>query len=267
MSDQPSWQKTLCHPDGKKSCGACCGAYNTPRFSRTDLEATWQTRLQDFPAHPDDQALTSFFAQHHPTPADRLLAALPTCPFVGFLAPDHKLVGCLVHPTRIGRDARDHGVYDRTTCEDYLCAAHSLLRPHEKWLVVHAIEDSTTYGLVISDVRFVRILFQLTAHLNDADLLPHRLMRPEALNAARDYFSLKVDWPHSAPDGVFGQWRAGEDLDTPPRQSPAPSLSFLEEPWDAALICLGTEVDSHAQLEDARHKIRQKIEAFAFAVR
>ncbi|MEZ4460001.1 MAG: hypothetical protein R3E66_09775 [bacterium] len=157
-------------------------------------------------------------------------------------------------------------MYDASVCESYLCAAHDLLKGYEKWLVVEAIEDSTTYGLVVFDVRFVRLLFDLTAEINAAEVLPHRLTRAEAIAAARAYFALKVDWRFAAHDGVFGHWRAGEGLDTPARTSPASDLAFAQSPWDAVLLCLGTHVTTQAELDEARAIVAQRVHDFAIQV-
>lgn len=264
MSDPPSFISTLCHPDGKKSCGACCGAYNTPEFDTGSLERVWSARLADFPNAPDESNLRAYAAKH--SPRRKLLAGLPTCPFVGHLEPAHVRVGCLVHPTRLGFDGRDHGVYDRHTCESYLCATHTILKGWEKWVVVHAIHDSTLYGLVVSDPRFVRTLFDLVATFNAAAMLPHRIARPEAVVAASAYFELKRDWPFSATDGVFGQFRAGEGLDTPMRDPVAKALDVLDDPIDTVLLCLGTAVDTVDQLEEARAMARDRVLNFARAV-
>ena len=225
--------------------------------------------------HPgDERALRAWRQTHEPSGAEKLLRDLPSCPFLGLLDhhrpdqdPARSRVGCLLHPSlHDGRDARDCGVYDRDTCEDYLCAAHQLLKAHERRLIVSAIEDSYLYGLVVSDVRFVRELLEAAARINGMTPPPPMLDAPSALATAGDYFVLKVDWPWAAADGILGQLQAGHGLDTPRRPGPSLSLGVEPDGTEAALRCLGTQVDSLAALHQARHAVQRRFEAFAAAV-
>lgn len=222
----------------------------------------------------DADSLAAFRGRYEETRADyKLLDGLPNCPFLGLLdydearpTRDHR-VGCLVHPLQNdGVDGRDCGVYDRHTCQDYLCAAHDLLRDAEKLLVVQAVSDAYLYGLVITDVRFVRELLELAARHNGAWPKADRLQRPAAVEAAGAYFELKRDWPWAAADGRFGQMRPGEGLETSRRAGPSEALGAEADPYEAALTCLGTEVDSRAALAAARQAVADRVVAFAEAV-
>ena len=274
----PQAPRILCQPDGKKSCGACCGMYNDPGAS--DREATLErlalrTRAFRQKLDPSDtDALQRFRRDHEPGPTDKLLPDLPSCPFLGLLDhhrpqddPATSRVGCLLHPSlHDGRDARDCGVYDRHTCEDYLCAAHALLKAHERLLIVRSIQDSYLYGLVVSDVRFVRELLTAAARLNGMSPPVPMLDAPRAHAAAGDYFRLKIDWPFADVDGVFGQLQAGQGLDTPRRPGPSAALGLQPDHTEAALRCLGTRVDSTEDLACARAAVQERFEAFARAV-
>lgn len=260
----PQIPKTLCHPDGKKSCGACCGMYNHRDADRGSTDGRIAARTIAFGRHQG--TLADFREAHEPGASDKLLVALRNCPFLGRV--DGGCVGCMLHPLQNdGRDDRDAGVYhDREVCDGYLCAAHEILRPMEKWLVVAAIEDSYTYGLVVTDPLFVRQLFERAADLNGSYPLPQRVRRPAVVDAARAYFALKADWPHRAPDGVFGQVVAGEGLDTPRRACPAEQLGATPAPWDAILRCLGTSVDTISELDAARRVVETSVREFARAL-
>lgn len=221
-------------------------------------------------------SLSAFARRWEETRADqKLLSELPNCPFLGLLGyedrtgsdPRSHRVGCLVHPLQNdGVDGRDCGVYDRQTCEEYLCAAHDLLAGREKMLVVQAIGDSYLYGLVITDVRFVRQLFERAADINGMDPPTRCVQRAQALEAAGAYFELKRDWPYRAEDGVFGQMRAGQGLECSRRAGPAIGLGMEPGPFDAVLTCLGTKVSSADELRAARATVRERVEAFARAV-
>ncbi|QDG49842.1 hypothetical protein FIV42_03530 [Persicimonas caeni] len=271
--------KILCHPDSEKSCGACCGMYNRRDNSHAATLERLSRRTRAFfdEARVDDeQSLRAFRAKWEETRAEeKLLSGLPNCPFLGLLGlqerpddpPESFKVGCLVHPLQNdGLDGRDCGVYDRETCDDYLCATHNLLGAREKLLVLQAVSDSYLYGLVITDVRFVWELFALAADENGMDPPARCLQRPEAIEAAADYFELKRDWPYADDDGIFGQVQPGEGLETSRRKGPSAELGVEPDRYEAVLTCLGTSVDSQEALLEARSLVRARVEAFARAV-
>lgn len=276
--------RTLCQPDGVKSCGACCGMYNQRderTFKQTMSRLIERTRAYRASCAIDDTgSLERFRAEWEPAPEDKLLGELPSCPFLGLLelksadishddteAIMRGKVGCLVHPFQNdGVDGRDCGVYDRNICEDYLCAAHDVMREDEKWLVLQAIKDSYLYGLVITDTRFVRELFEHAARINGMMPTARTLAREDAIEAAASYFELKRDWPHRAEDGMFGQVTPGEGLQTPRRRGPSEQVGVEPGAYEAVLRCLGTEVVDLPQLEAARAEVASRIERFARAV-
>ncbi len=223
----------------------------------------------------DADSLRRFRAAWEPVdPAQKLLSGLPNCPFLGFLDDPTALepgrrarVGCMVHPLQNdGIDGRDCGVYDRKVCDEYLCAAHDLLSRDERWLVLQAVDDSYLYGLVITNVRLVKELFEQAARINGA--FPDRgtLARPGVVAAAARFFELMRDWPYAARDGVFGQIVAGQDLETSRRAGPSVTLGVEPERFEAILTCLGTEVDSIEALEAARSRVCEAVESFASAL-
>ncbi len=273
MTALPAPPSVLCHPDGSKSCGACCGMYNRRDLNRGVTLDRIARRTEAFHREADIhdvESLRTFRRQWETTSADeKLLADLPNCPFLGLLdngEPAQARVGCLVHPLQNdGADGRECGVYDRETCDTYLCAAHNLLREHEKSLVIAACATSYLYGLVITDPKFVRELFEQSATLNGAMPRPQTLTA--GVEAAAAYFRLKVDWPYRAADGIFGQLAAGEGLDTPRRKPAFARLGVEKTAWDTILNCLGTETSDLTELRHARELVRARVTAFAEAVR
>lgn len=265
-----AYRGVLCHPDGKKSCGACCGMYNEAAEEPAILEKL-DDRRREFEAREcvgSSTKLTRFALDFELPKTRKILEDLPVCPMLGSLS-DSGLVGCMVHPTQndLGCDGRDFGVYDKTTCEDYLCASHQLLRRHEKWLVIAAVDSSYLYGLVITDVRFVRELLAQSAAVNGAEPSPASLSSPEAIDAALAYFRMKTQWPYRDPtDGIFGQTKACGGLETQRRAPPCVDLGVESQPEDSILTCLGTKVGSVSDLNDARSLVRKRIDDFASAV-
>ncbi len=279
MSLAPLTPRVLCQPDASKSCGSCCGMYNARDAGPEVTPARLLARTRAFFGEADvtDAAsLKRFRARWQPRPEDKLLDGLPSCPFLGLLdhdpaRPDHDAragkVGCLIHPTRHGGlDQRDCGVYDRHICQDYLCAAHTLLREEERRLVLDAVQDSYLYGLIITDVRFVRELFALAAHLNAMSPPVHTLRRARVVEAARDFFALKRGWPYAGASGIFGAVVPLRGLETARRQGPSARLGVAPDLSEQALTCLGTEVDDLDALTHARQLVWAAAARFARAV-
>lgn len=276
--------RILCQPGAGLSCGSCCGMYNNKVHAHAELLPALATRTTQLYAQTDiqDQAsLRAFRQRHEPKPHEKLLDGLPSCPFLGLLdlpaeptpeqltldALSQHRVGCLIHPTRHnGLDQRDCGVYDRFTCEDYLCAAHSLLKAHERLLVLNSVKDSYLYGLVITDVRFVRALLELTADINASAPTPKQLQRATVCQAAAEYFELKRSWPYRAFDGILGAVIPLQGLETKRRPTPAERLNLSPHPADAILACLGSELDDAPALSHARALVMAPIQRFADAI-
>lgn len=282
---------TLCQPEPGKSCGTCCGLYNHRAADEAEVFARLITRTRAFRQQADvrdEGSLRAFREAWAIAPEEKLLDGLPVCPFVGFLdtldaldtdapdlsdaptpgdAPRWGRLGCMVHPLQNdGVDGRDCGVYDRFICEDYLCAAHTLMTRDERWLVLNAVHDSYLYGLVITDVRFVRALLDGAARRNGMSPPSRTLRRPEALDAARDYMALKRGWPYRAADGIFGQVIPLEGLETTRRAGPSASLGLEPDETEPILLCLGTQVTTPEELSHARALIHARLDAFARAV-
>lgn len=269
--------RVLCQPDATKSCGACCGMYNhtDAGYSATFARLHERTNAYNLTANIDDPlSLRAFRVAWEPVGAAvKLLSGLPSCPFLGFVEPVEESssrmprVGCLVHPLQNdGVDGRDCGVYDRKTCEDYLCAAHDLLSIDERRLVLESVHDSYLYGIVITNMRLVKELLKQAASITSSYPTGSDLRKPAAVKAAGQFFELMRDWPYAARDGVFGPIVAGEDLETSQRKSPFEVLAVPASPFDGILTCLGTSVESVEDLENARRVVQQRVVEFSRAL-
>ncbi|TXC76383.1 hypothetical protein FRC91_06485 [Bradymonadales bacterium TMQ1] len=267
---ESSARRALCHPDGKKSCGACCGMYNHRKSDESALMARLVERTRAFrrdASVEDEASLRAFRVRWEDPPEVKLLGELASCPFLGLLDgldPTGR-VGCLVHPLQNqGVDGRDCGVYDRFICEDYLCAAHAVLKRQEVDLVLAAVPDSYLYGLVITNPRLIRTFFDLAATERGAYPTVRELARDEAIAAARGFFELVRDWPYRDTDGIFGAVVPGEGLETSRRPHPAGEQEV--KPVDTLLLGLGTRKLSVEELEDARGRVYQAVLSFAAAL-
>lgn len=220
----------------------------------------------------DPDSLKAFRRQWEDRESVKLLTGLPSCPFLGFIdlfdeSGSGQRVGCLVHPLQNdGVDGRDCGVFDRFICEDYLCAAHDVLRLRESQLVIRAVKDSYLYGLVITNPRFVRATLEIVARRCGAAPSERVLASDVVVQAARAFFELLRDWPYRGEDGIFGQVEVTGPLDTRRRIDPAESLGVEPSEVDVLLVCMGTECGSVEELERARGEVERGLDDLVSAV-
>lgn len=268
-------RKSLCHPGGGKSCGACCGMYNHVEWGSGAVQARLRERTLAYRRSAqisDVESLRRFRQEWEDQGEVKLLTGLPACPFLGFidLFTDEdrgQRVGCLVHPLQNdGVDGRDCGVFDRFICEDYLCAAHDILRARERQLVIDAVEDSYLYGLVITNPRFIRTVLELLADRCGGEPSAAVLKDERVVAAAGGVFELLRGWPYRGRDGIFGQVEVSGALDTRRRRLPAEALGLEFYEVDVLLVCMGTECESAEELWEARSLVEVQLAGLVSAV-
>lgn len=248
----------LCQPDGRKSCGACCGMYNTIGATRESTEALLRARRDALPGKPcalPEETLADFRDRRVAleTP-DKLLQLLRNCPFLGVLDEETGRVGCMVHPKVCGgRDARDLGLYDAEICENYLCAAFTHLSPRERTLIIEACgEDSFLYGLVLNDIAFLRGLFDGVADIIGLYPNDDRILHPSIVEAVADYLALKVDWPYGDPEAaIIGAYLPDGDENVIRRSIDYAELGLEKSRFDTILTCLGSLFDDAEEVAEA----------------
>ncbi len=263
-------KRVLCHPDGEKSCGACCGMYNHREWGEEEVRERLRRRTRAYhqEARIDDlESLRDFRAKWEDPPAVKLLTELPSCPFLGFLGDDGERVGCLVHPLQNdGIDGRDCGVYDRFICEDYLCAAHDVLRREEVDFVLAAVKDSYLYGLAITNPRFVRTLMEEVARRTGAQPGAKDLLAPAVVEAGARCFEWLRAWRFRGEDGIFGQSEVTGPLQTARRRELAPGVVAEKTGVDLLLLCLGTRCAGEVEVDQARRLVVRGLEELSEAV-
>lgn len=123
--------KTLCQPDGLKSCSVCCGLFNFKDISISNLNSflsgDYSSNLLD-----EVRDITSHI-----------------CIYQSFISPN--LPGCSLHPNVCGADHRNASLYGAKICEEYLCPAHSILTTEQKKLLVSSVSDWYLYSIAIID--------------------------------------------------------------------------------------------------------------------
>ena len=253
--------RPLCQREGA-SCGACCGLYNRRDHSRAALEATLRRRTEELRGTPRRleafRAAAARLAEREPAP---LFPSVKVCPLLGFLDEEATRVGCLAHPAATGGpDLRDAGAYDARTCEGFTCPSHAWLSEEEAELAARACGDAWLYGLVVSDVPFLRAVLSAVAEAVAARVEPRHLSRPAFARALRALLALKEELAPGS-DGLYGAFRPGPAGEELPREIDYRALRRRRSPWDALLTCAGADPRSGNDLDALEAEVRRRLDA------
>ena len=128
-------------------------------------------------------------------PAPKLFETIYNCEFLGFVDRESRKVGCLLHPLlHHGVDLRTCSFYGAQLCRDHFCISFTCLTPEEQRAVIGSLDDWYLYGLVITDVDFVKAFFSHVQNRLGDRLRDERLCSIPVQTALRDFFELKTAW-------------------------------------------------------------------------
>jgi hypothetical protein len=248
------------------SCGACCGLYNREDLSRAGIRAELQRRTLALARVPRTReafrAAAAKIAEGGPEP---LFPSVRICPLLGFLDAAETRVGCLAHPKATGgEDLRECGVYDVTTCDAFLCPSHAWLTEEEAEIAALATGDFHLYGLVVTDVPFLRAALEGVAARTGARVGLVDLSHAPFLAALRRLLALKEELAPGS-EGLFGAFRPGADGEPLPRRIDYQALGRDHSPYDEILTCVGADPRSGNDLDLLEAEVRARLDACAAA--
>jgi len=249
----------LCQPDSSKSCAACCGIYNYVHNTRQELEyrLRYRTKLFDLVRRGDIDIGTYRNAIRHREDQKRIYKTIYTCEFVGFLDKRESRVGCMLHPMQNnGYDLREISFYGKGLCETHLCPSYYKLTQEEARVVVSVIDNWYLYGVVITDIDFVKALFRILQERIADAIDPVIVNSSYSLKSAfMRYFRLKESWPYKDTSRPrFGKYFfVGEDYDI--AKIDYESIGAKRSPYDAILVSLSSEFRDKDTLDSANRMI------------
>lgn len=256
----------LCQPGGGASCGACCGLYNFADHSRQSVTGELARHTQAL--RDIEKTRSAWRAAGEALVASRreapLFSKVRVCPLLGFLDSAQTQVGCLAHPLVTGgTDLRDCGVYTAEICETFTCPSFSWLTEPEAQLVRAGCPDWYLYGLVITDVEFVRgCLKLLEAELAGPVPMSKLIALPAARGALQRLFQLKEDVPQRDSQGtVFGRFVDEGGEEPAFRKIDYAALGLEPSPADEVLLCAGAEVSTKGCVVNGREEIARRVGA------
>jgi hypothetical protein len=252
---------TLCQR-GSTSCGACCGLYNRAELSRPGIAAELSRRTRALRGVERTQhafrAAAAALAEDAPAP---LFPSVRVCLLLGFLDGAETRVGCLAHPSVTGGpDLRDCGVYDAAICGTFACPSHSWLTEEEAALAEALTGDFHLYGLVVTDVPFLRAALGAVAERVGARIEVRHAGHPPFQEALRSLLALKEELAPGS-EGLFGAFARGLDGEPVDRRIDYAALGREASPHDAILTCIGADPRSGNDLDAIEAEVRARLDA------
>jgi hypothetical protein len=200
----------LCQPDAAKSCGACCGLYNYVDSSESSLTKRLQRRTDLFHLSVKGADDLRAFSERITKEEDQTkrYEVIYCCEYLGFLDPERKRVGCLLHPLQNGgSDLREVSFYGRELCDGHFCPSYHYISPEEKRALINIIDDWYLYGLCVTDIDLVKEYFRLISDGVHEMPAAKRFANGILRDAALAFFALKTSWPFRSPDANrFGKY-------------------------------------------------------------
>jgi hypothetical protein len=257
---------SLCQRGGA-SCGACCGLYNRRAHGDAAVRALLARRTRALAGVPRTArafaAAARALAEREEAP---LFPSVRICPLLGFLDDAATRVGCLAHPVATGGpDLRDCGAYDTAICEGFFCPSHAWLSEEEAEIAERACGDFYLYGLVVTDVPFLRAALAGVAALAGTRVEARHLARAPFRAAFRRVLALKAELAPGS-DGLYGAFRPGADGDPVPRTIDYAALGRERSPYDELLLCVGADPRSGNDLDALEAEVRRRLDAAAAAL-
>ena len=243
------------------SCGACCGLYNRRDLSREAVRAELARRTRALQGVP--RTVEAFrqaaerVAEAGPSP---LFPSVRVCSLLGFLDGAETRAGCLGHPAATGGpDLRDCGVYDAGICDTFLCPSHAWLTEEEAALAEAASGDFHLYGLVVTDVPFLRAALGAVADRVGARVELRHLAHPPFRAALRELLAMKEELAPGS-EGLFGAFAAGPGESDVPRRIDYGAIGRSTSAYDAILTCAGADPRSGNDLDRLEDEVRRRLD-------
>lgn len=268
MGEAPGYPFHLCQPDPSKSCGACCGLYNWEDHSRATLTSLLERRTHLFRSLGDAPELDRYRRLCEASPANpKLLETIYNCEFLGFIDPEHRRVGCFLHPSSCGgADRRGDSFYGAELCAGHFCPSFTCLTPAEQQAVLRALDDWYLYGIVITDIDLVKEFLREVQDRLGEGLRPDRLGDFRVQAALRDFFRLKESWKFASRKRRLGKYFFTQSEYQIACIEYEKNWGMKPSRFDKILLSLSSEFGRREEVEEAdsiiEERIHQLIEAY-----
>jgi hypothetical protein len=236
-----------------------------PNATRPALQSKLENRTRAFRAvERSAQAIEDYQQWVRATEAERPLdEAIHVCEFAGFLDPLQQIVGCQLHPTAPGNqgvDLRGLCYYGSMACKSFFCPAWEEVPLRFQDMVCLLIHDWHLYGLVMTDVDFVRSVFGLLEDRIDGELDPTILQSDRATTILTHMLSSKDSWPFAGSSSLRRNRYYFKGAAAGSISSPGTHMERL-------LKCLGYTFGKAGDVNEGQGFVQDAIEEFATVYR
>jgi hypothetical protein len=269
MEEAKKYPIHLCQPDNSKSCGACCGLYNWEDHSRKTLTALLETNTRLFFSFGEKPDIYSYQRLQSETVAQqKLCETIYNCEFIGFINKEQTRIGCLLHPClHHGDDLRDCSFYGAAMCAGHFCPSYTYLTGSEQAAAATVLDDWYLYGLIVTDIDFVKEFFTIVQNRLGDCLNPERFFELEVKNALRNYFQLKDHWKFAAPKNRLGKYYFSRAEYQIARIEYEKNWKIKPPRFDKIFLSLASEFSTEEEVAEAERMVEEKINALVIAYR
>ncbi len=116
---------SLCQSNGS-SCGACCGLFNLD-YPHQELKKILEERTEVFSETVDYSKRETVISyreefEKKENSYSKKDATIYNCPFLGYIEPGKKRIGCMIHPIKTGDPkSQNFSFYGASICQTYDC--------------------------------------------------------------------------------------------------------------------------------------------------
>ena len=191
----------LCQVNEEISCGACCGLYNVadPSYESIMEMLTWRTDTFSHVKREMDALLAFKEKVEDREPQKRPFPEFHHCPYIGLVGKKRSRVGCLLHPLldkNKSIDFRGLSFYGGMACRIYFCPTYNNLPTVFKEIVRKTARNWYVYGLVITEARLLKTIFEKVENRLNRPLTVNSLLKNNrCLETVRELLDLKINWP------------------------------------------------------------------------
>jgi hypothetical protein len=196
-------------------------------------------------------------------PPPKLCETIYNCEFLGFVGGDYRRVGCLIHPLlHHGVDLRKCSFYGAELCRDHFCISFTCLTPVEQRVVICSLDDWYLYGLVITDVDFVKAFFTHVQNRIGDSLRDDRLDSIQGQTALRDFFELKTSWKFLSSTKRLGKYYFSQAEYRIARLEYKKTWEMEPSRFDTIFMSLASSFNREDDVREAESIIEEKIRRF-----
>ena len=135
----------------------------------------------------------------------------------------------------------------------------------EQKAVISALDDWYLYGLVLTDVDFVKAFFAHVQNRMGDSVGNEKLEKRGVQSALRNYFQLKESWQFSVHDKRLGKYYFSEAEYRIARIEYEKDLQTKASRFDTILVSLASGFKTEGDVLEAESIIEEKIEQFITA--